>query len=381
MENQVLILEPDPDLAARLEAALKLQGQYLPQRADSLRAACRMLAEQKYGLAIIPAEEASRRAQSMRALQPDLPIVLTISKEGKDSHAADLQKFQGHLTLDNLENELPAILIQARWQKDQQIAQSGDSWLGEEPFTRKRLRDLCRSIQLDGRVQQVILSKGQDFVACGWIDDEDRAREVVKWVGETWDGSLRSSQIQFYQIGQEETASLLYTRLVGSYLLTLVARHDAPLPVIRSQSDRLVAELTGKPVDLRSTSNIEDRIKDTATLIKEGPRITYVLVIWPIESLPGSLQKFITNTIEEIARDADCDLKKLLVQEDRLQLLVELPPGRPSSWFAKLVKDGVKKRIQSQFGVSLELWASGFYASQSDRPLSETELSLLKRTQ
>jgi REP element-mobilizing transposase RayT len=114
---------------------------------------------------------------------------------------------------------------------------------------------------------------------------------------------------------------------------------------------------------------------------EDKPRISYALVIWPIESLPSSLRKFVANSIEEIAREADCDLKKLLVQEDQLQLLVELPPKQPSSWFAKLVKDGVKQKIQSQFGLSLELWASGFYASQSDQPLSDTELSLLKRSQ
>jgi hypothetical protein len=68
------------------------------------------------------------------------------------------------------------------------------------------------------------------------------------------------------------------------------------------------------------------------------------------------------------------------VQEDRLQILVELPADRPSSWFAKNVKDGVKRKVQNKFGVSLELWASGFYASQADSLLSDTELSLLRRS-
>lgn len=380
MENQVLILEPDPVIATRIEAALKLHGRYLPQRAESLQAACRMLTNRKYGMAIIPAEEANRQAQSMRALQPDLPIVLTISKESERSHVADLQKFQGHLTLDDLENELPAMLIQARWQNNQQIPQSSNSWFGDDTFSRNSLRDLCRSIQLDSHVQQVILSKDQDFVACGWVDDDARAKEVVKRLSNTWDGGIRSSQIQFYKIGDEEVPSLLYSRLVDGYLLTLVARHDASLPVIRSQSDRLTAEITGKPIDVRLPSQVEQRTKSKATVIEGGPRLTYALVIWPIEPLPSSLQKFITSSIEEIAKEADCDLKKLLVQGDRIQVLVELPSGRPSSWFVKLLKDGVKRKIQSQFGLSLELWASGFYASQSDQPLSETELNLLKRS-
>lgn len=381
MENQVLILEPDPTLAARLEAALKLHGRYSPQQVESLGAACRMLAKQKYELAIIPAEEANRRAQSMRTLQPDLPIVLTISKEDEGSQAAELQKFQGYLSLDNLENDLPAILVQARWHNDTQIPQSGDSWLGDDTFSRKKLNDLCRLIQLDGSVQQVILSKGQEFVACGWVEDEERARKVVKQVNETWDGGVHSTQLQFYQIEDEETTSMFYTRQIGGYLLTLVARHDASLPVIRSQSDQLSAELTGKPIDVKLTSQKVHRPSGTASASEDKPRVTYALVIWPIEPLPSSLQKFVKKSIEEIAGEVDCDLKKLMVQEDRLQVLVELPSDRPSSWFAKLVKDGVKRKIQSQFGLSLELWASGFYASQSDQPLSETELSLLKRSQ
>lgn len=379
MENLVLILEPDPAIAARLEKALKLHGRYQPHKAESLRAACHMLADRRYGLAIIPAVEANHRAHSMRALQPDLPIVLTLSKKD-DSQSVDLRQYQGHLSLDNLEEEMPAILIQARWEKDQRIHNSSNSWLGDETFSRKGLKDLCRLIQLDGSVQQVILSKGLDFVAGGWVEDDKRAVDVVKRVNETWDGGVRSSQLQYYRIGDEDTVSVLYTRLVGGYLLTMVARNDVSLPVIRSQSDRLTAEITRKSIDERSTDQMEHRVPSSVTIDGDKARISYALVIWPIEPLPRSLQRLVTKTIEQIARETNSDLKNLMVQEDRLQILVELPADRPSSWFAKKVKDGVKRKVQNKFGVSLELWASGFYASQADSPLSDTELSLLSRS-
>lgn len=380
MENQVLILEPDPALADRLETALNLHGRYQPQRAASLRAACRMLTEQRYELAIIPIADANRRTQIMRALQPDLPIVLSSTKESYDSQSVDLRQYQGHLSLDNLEEELSAILIPARWQKNQQLDNANDFWVIDDVFSNKSLNDLCRSIQLDSNVQQVILSRGLDFVTCGWVEDEKRAKAVVMRVNETWDGGVRSTQLQFYQIGDDDSASMLYSRMVGGYLLTLVARHDAPLSVIRSQSDRLTAEMTGNPIYESLSSQSEHLASNPATKKEDKPRITYALVIWPIESLPSSLQKFVTTTIEQIARDTHCDLKNLSVHDDQLQILVELPAGRPSSWFAKLVKDGVKQEIQNQFGLSLELWASGFYASQADHPLSKTELSLLNRS-
>lgn len=379
MENLVLILEPDPAIAAHLEKTLKLHGRYQPHKAESLRAACHMLAERRYGLAIIPAVEANHRAHSMRALQPDLPIVLTLSKKD-DSQSVDLRQYQGHLSLDNLEEEMPAILIQARWEKDQRIHNSSNSWRGDDTFSRKGLKDLCRLIQLHGSVQQVILSKGLDFVAGGWVEDDKRAVDVVKRVNETWDGGVRSSQLQYYQIGDEDTVSLLYTRLVGGYLLTLVTSHDVSLPVIRSQSDRLTAEITRKSIDERSTDQLEHRVPSSVTIDGDKARISYALVIWPIEPLPRSLQRLVTKTIEQIARETNSDLKNLMVQEDRLQILVELPADRPSSWFAKKVKDGVKRKVQNKFGVSIELWASGFYASQADSPLSDTELSLLSRS-
>jgi hypothetical protein len=379
MENLVLILEPDPAIAAHLEKTLKLHGRYQPHKAESLRAACHMLAERRYGLAIIPALEANHRAHSMRALQPDLPIVLTLSKKD-DSQSVDLRQYQGHLSLDNLEEEMPAILIQARWEKDQRIHNSSNSWRGDDTFSRKGLKDLCRLIQLDGSVQQVILSKGLDFVAGGWVEDDKRAVDVVKRVNETWDGGVRSSQLQYYQIGDEDTVSLLYTRLIGGYLLTLVTSHDVSLPVIRSQSDRLTAEITRKSIDERSTDQMEHRVPSSVTIDGDKARISYALVIWPIEPLPRSLQRLVTKTIEQIARETNSDLKNLMVQEDRLQILVELPADRPSSWFAKKVKDGVKRKVQNKFGVSIELWASGFYASQADSPLSDTELSLLSRS-
>jgi hypothetical protein len=379
MENLVLILEPDPAIAAHLEKTLKLHGRYQPHKAESLRAACHMLAERRYGLAIIPAVEANHRAHSMRALQPDLPIVLTLSKKD-DSQSVDLRQYQGHLSLDNLEEEMPAILIQARWEKDQRIHNSSNSWRGDDTFSRKGLKDLCRLIQLDGSVQQVILSKGLDFVAGGWVEDDKRAVDVVKRVNETWDGGVRSSQLQYYQIGDEDTVSLLYTRLIGGYLLTLVTSHDVSLPVIRSQSDRLTAEITRKSIDERSTDQMEHRVPSSVTIDGDKARISYALVIWPIEPLPRSLQRLVTKTIEQIARETNSDLKNLMVQEDRLQILVELPADRPSSWFAKKVKDGVKRKVQNKFGVSIELWASGFYASQADSPLSDTELSLLSRS-
>lgn len=267
----------------------------------------------------------------------------------------------------------------ARWQKNQQLDDSNDSWLGEDSFSKENLKDLCRSIQLKGSVQQVILSKNLDFVACGWVEDDKRAEDVVRQISESWDGGVHSSQLQYYQIGDEDVASLLYTRMVGGYLLTLVARQDTSFQVIRSQSDRLFAEITRKPIDRKPEPASNYRTISPKTENEDKTRRTYALILWPIEPLPSSLQKFVTKTINQISGEKGCDLKNLLVQEDRLQILVELPAGRPTSWFVKLVKDGVKDEIQNHFGISLEFWASGFYASQADRLLTETELSLLNR--
>ena len=376
--NRILLFETDEAVAARLLVALRSEGKVESQLVDSMPVARRKLTEQRYDLAIIPADDANRKAQGLRALQPDLPIIVLLSDLDNDSILVDAGRFQGMLNLSSLEEELPAVLAQVLWlQQEQTDIFHEVSKIGLS-VNREKLGDICREINLDGIVQQVILSRANDVVSNGWINDDKRAREVAARITDTWDGGARATQIQFMELEDSPEPIVLYTRVAGSYLLTLVARSAAPISQLREQADKLAIELLGS-----SGRRLSTRRSNSEQPMSSGPEtdqqpLTYAFVLWPVEPIPDSLQNVVDQAVHRVVDENGCDLKYLRIQADYLHVLVGCPPSRPSSWFVHLLKEGVEGEIGDRYGISPALWASGYYAAKAHHPLSTAELKLLR---
>ena len=71
------------------------------------------------------------------------------------------------------------------------------------------------------------------------------AQAVVGQTSKSWDKNSQSVQIQFLEMNQENDPVLLYTRPVGSLLLTLVAKPHTSITNMRRQADQIAARLAG----------------------------------------------------------------------------------------------------------------------------------------
>ncbi|MCZ7670100.1 MAG: transposase [Chloroflexi bacterium] len=82
------------------------------------------------------------------------------------------------------------------------------------------------------------------------------------------------------------------------------------------------------------------------------------------------------RALERLAATNGCGLQQVSVQPEPIHLVVTCPPGRDSAWAAYLFKNGSEEIIQQEFNVTANLWETGYYATESEEPLTETELNL-----
>ena len=59
-----------------------------------------------------------------------------------------------------------------------------------------------------------------------------------------------------------------------------------------------------------------------------------------------------------------------------MQLVVDCPPGRNSAWAAYQFKISLEQEIQKQYNIGAALWMKGYYATQTNTALDQTELDI-----
>ena len=101
-----------------------------------------------------------------------------------------------------------------------------------------------RAVEPGDELLQVVLSKGAEVLACEGKLPLAQAQAVAGQTSKSWDKNSQAVQIQFLELNQKNDPVLLYTRPIGSLLLTLVARPNAPISDIRRQADQIAARLT-----------------------------------------------------------------------------------------------------------------------------------------
>ena len=218
-------------------------------------------------------------------------------------------------------------------------------------------------------VQTAVFAHGTSLLGYwGQLKDAE-ATTVAQHVGEEWGPGAHQSQLQFIHLPTRSGDLLLYSRCVeATYLLTLVALPETPVSQLRQRADRLAGVLQdvlrGKPAPIEA---------DEA---EAAGRHTYAIVWRPTDALPQALFIPLRRIIERLAEANGCILTHIEVRSELVHLVVNCPPGRNSSWAAYLFKTGTTEAIQREYGISLTLWETGFYAAETADPLSDAELNL-----
>jgi DNA-binding NarL/FixJ family response regulator len=369
--TQILILDPDREFTIRLAQHIRAVGPYSVVAALTVREARRHLARRQPDLAFIPVSEDDKIVRTLRAKQPGLRLILMTPSPDYRVPPFFSGQVQGVLIKSHLDADLPEVLQKALAQpliSKQTAPLSGNG----QPDT-AILIAILQQANLGQLVQTAVFSQKSRVVAhWGQLNDTEVAA-IAHHVGKSWpahDGPHKETniRIQFLRLPARAGDRLLYSRCVeGRYLLTLVALPETPLTRLRIEANQIAGHLTEALHGKRSipTSSGNDH-----------PQQTFAIVWRPLKKLPPALEIPLRRALERLAATNGCGLHHVSVQTELIHLVVSCPADRDSAWAAYLFKNGSEEIIQQEYGVAASLWETGYYAAESEEPLSKTELNL-----
>ena len=369
--TQILILDPDRDFTIRLAQHIRAVGPYSVVAALTVREARYHLARRQPDLAFIPVSEDDKVIRTLRAKQPDLRLILMTPSPDYRVPAFFSGQVQGVLIKSHLDADLPEVLQKALAQpliSKQTAPLSGDGL----PDT-ALLIAILQQANLGQLVQTAVFSQNNHVVAhWGQLNDTEVAA-IAHHVGKSWPADdaphkETNTRIQFLRLPARAGDRLLYSRCVESaYLLTLVALPETPLTRLRIEANQIADHLTEALHGKRSISPSSSN---------DHPQQTFAIVWRPLKKLPPALEIPLRRALERLAATNGCGLHHVSVQTELIHLVVSCPAGRDSAWAAYLFKNGSEEIIQQEYGVVASLWETGYYAAESEEPLSKTELNL-----
>jgi hypothetical protein len=371
--KNILILESDQTFATHLTRALKAT---LPARVSvspNVREACLQLVQKAQDLAFIPASNDTQVIRSLRAIQPDLRLVLMVPTG--DYAVPDFYSglVQGVLIKSLVDVDLTTILRQAGEQPFR--SEEPASKPTGAPDTAVLIAALQQS-QLGQLLQTVIFAQATHVLAhWGTLNDSEVAN-VALHVGQEWLQDNYQTRVQFLQLPPRAGECLLYTTAIDrQHLLTLVALPEMPLAQLRRQADQLTGYLLDALNGISTFAAPSNKTSGNRNGAESNQK-SYAIVWRPLAPLPQRLHIPLRRALERLALANGCTLRHATVQATLIHLVVECPPHRDSDWAAYLFKNGAEEIIQQEYGVTASLWETGYYATESPDPLSEAELNL-----
>jgi hypothetical protein len=368
--KRILLVEPDEQVAARLFELLAASGDYAVSAAPTPHEAALLLGHERQDIALLPVELLPEALPALRDLQPDLAVVALAPPGVLASPELAGEQIQGVLPHGVLETALPGILNElfARESAAQQPAgPSLDDRSAE-------LAAVLPGVELDEKVLSALVSASGALSACSGALETSQAEEVAAHVASTWLPG-HTAAIQFLRLPSRSGDLLLYTRPLGrDYLLTLVARPEAPLGALRRQADSLHAALA--PGLLRNGAAPSPvAARDASPAPPDEPPATYAVVWRSLYRMPLPLQLSVRRIIEQLAADHGYPLEHLVVRAGLVHLLVRCPHGCRVDEVVRRLKEGVTAELRAQSGLTSLVWARGFYAVRAGVPLNDAELA------
>lgn len=370
--KHILILEPDRTFALRLVRALGRMGAYTVSMVPTLKEACLQLVQNDQDLAFVPVEDGAKIIRSLRAVQPNLRVILVTPSGDEEIPLTYSGTVQGVLIKSLVDVELETLVENVARQPMVQKSETAVPYDPTRSLDTAMLIATLQEAHLGRLIQTVVFARGSKLLAYWGELNESEAATVAIHVGEGWAANLLPSRLQFIHLPARAGDLLLFTHQVAEeYLVTLVALPEAPLTEVRQQARRMAKKLTAV---------VEGRVLAQTGLLGNGfglgQRPSCVIVWRPLEPLPSHLRIPLRRAMSRLAVANACVLTHVQVQADLVQLVVTVPPGRDNAWAAYLFKNGSEQTIRQEFEMSGSLWETGFYATESSEPLSEAELSL-----
>jgi REP element-mobilizing transposase RayT len=375
MAEDILILEPDKEFAARLVQALNKVGSYSISVVPTVKEACLHLVQSPKDLAFVPIHEGAKIIRSLRAIQPDLRLVLVTPTADVEIPVTYSGRIQSILIKPMLEADLPAImqdvLAQPFYVRE---AAELDAPRPGQLLDTAVLVSLLHQTDLGHFIKSAIVAREHKLMAYWGELNERECATVALHVGKGWLDS-GPERLQFLHLPARAGDMLLYTcQRRPNYLLTLVALPETPVGELRRRSLTL-ASLLDEVASGRTTPAGQAFQFATKEENVHG-RITYAIVWRPIEPLADALIPPLRQALLRLASANGFVLTHLHIQPDLVHILATCPPGRDANWVAALFKSGSEQTIQQEYGVVVSLWEPGFYATETTRPLTPSELNL-----
>jgi CheY-like chemotaxis protein len=366
----ILIVDEDAAFARRLSDALRqLDQNYTVTHLQTAVEARILLSRQPQDLTFVPPDPQGEVLYALRAIQPDLRLVLTAPALDFDLPAVYAGHVQGVLIRPLLAYDLQDVVQRALIQQvtlnvsTPHPRHANGSWSDDNSAVIAALQ----KADLGELVKTAVFTRGARLIGYWGKLTDGEATAVAQHIGHTWNDSDHRVQIQFLHLPAHSGDLLLYTRyIVDRYLLTLVSLPNTPINELRRRADQLAEilrdALAGEPVLL------------AAPPVEKAERTSYALVWRPVNSLPTALHIPLRRIIERLATANGCVLTYIKVQPELIHAVVNCPPERPSSWAVVLFKNGTEEAIEQEYGLTVNLWEPGYYAEEREEPLAEAAL-------
>lgn len=372
--KHILVLESDRAFALKLVRALNQLGPFTVSMIGTVKEACLHLMRQPQDLAFIPVLEGDKIIRLLRAVQQDLRLVLlapTADFEMPQTYAGTVQ---GVLIKPLVAVELPDVLQRALAQPLPLATKASEGEAEEnDPIDTAVIISALNQARLGRLVQAIVFVHRTRMLAYWGEVNEQEAAAVALYVGQAWAEGTQNSRVQFMHLPARAGDMLLYShRVLRGYFITLIAVPETPVSELRARGARMVASL--KKMLLGMTSPLRPLMESDGA--PADGRSSYALVWRPVRPLPETMHIPLRRMLERLAAANACVLTHVLVRPELVHVVVTCPPGRDSAWAAYLFKNGSEQTIQQQYGVSANLWETGFYAVEATDPLPDAELNL-----
>jgi CheY-like chemotaxis protein len=371
--TDILIVDEDQAFAERLGKALsqwdpKCRVTYVVTAVEARI----FLADHPHDLAFVPPDPHGEIIHALRTIQPDLRLVLTAPAPDFNLPDVYAGHVQGVLIRPLLAVDLEEVLRQALTQPVTPVPAPGalrQRHLDGQRVDSPAIIAALKEADLSELVQTAVFARGSKLIGYwGGLSDAE-ATTVAQQVGHTWDSRPGQVQVQFLHLPAHSGDMLLYTRcIIDRFLLTLVGIPETPINELRRRADRLAHILS-------DTLAGQPAVTDSDGFDTQA-RPVYAIVWRPVQPLPTALFIPLRRIIERLAASNGCILTYVEVRAELVHLVVNCPPGQSSSWAAFLFKSGTEEAIQQEFGLTVNLLRSGYYAEETADPLPEAELRL-----